>query len=211
MKVISTNLGNPKTVSWKNQEVTTGIFKHPVQEPIYLGETDVKNDHVLDRKYHGGIYKACYLYGANHYPFWKDQYPDLEWNWGMFGENLTVDECDEERTYIGSIYQVGTAKVEVSQPRQPCFKLGIRFEDQGILKPFVNETRSGIYFRVLEEGEVKSGDEFHLIQTDKAGISVAQLYQTLYRKLDDVGIIQKIVEHQAIPASLREYIAGLVG
>ncbi len=211
MKILSTNLGNPTTVSWKDQEVTTGIFKYPVQEPIYLGETDVRKDHVVNRKYHGGIYKACYLYGANHYPFWKGFYPNLDWNWGMFGENLTVDICDEENTFIGSIYQVGSARVQVSQPRQPCFKLGIRFEDQGILKRFVNDTRSGIYFKVLEQGEVRPGDEFQLIEEDKAGISVAQLYQALYRKLDNPQAIHKMIEHEAIPASLREYIAGLVG
>lgn len=211
MKVISTNLGTPTTITWNNKEVTTGIFKSPVESSIQLGPTDVMHDHVIDRKYHGGEHKACYLYGANHYPFWKDLYPELDWNWGMFGENITVDNCEEEKTFIGSVYQMGTAKVQVSQPRQPCFKLGIRFEDQGVLKQFVNESRSGVYFRVITPGEVKKGDKFQLIEQDKAGITVAQLYKALFRKQDDSAVISKIVEHEAIPVGLREYIAGLVG
>ena len=211
MKIISTNLGKPQTVNWNDKEVLTGIFKYPVDEPIYLGETDVKDDHVLDRRYHGGIYKACYLYGANHYPHWKGLYPDLNWDWGMFGENLTVDTCDEENTLIGSIYQIGTAKVQVSQPRQPCFKLGIRFNNQQVLKNFINDTRSGIYFRVLEEGMAQQGDEFQLIEEDASGISVAQIFQILYKKLDDPQVIQKAVEHEVLPDGLREYIRGLVG
>lgn len=211
MKIISTNIGKPTTVTWKDQEVTTGIFKHPVEEPIYLEETDVKNDHVIDRKHHGGVHKACYLYGANHYPHWKGIFPSLDWNWGMFGENMTVDNCDEQNTFIGSIYQVGAAKVQVAQPRQPCFKLGIRFNDQEVLRHFINDTRSGVYFKVLEQGEVKTGDEFRLIKEDDAGLSVAQIFQILYRKLDDKLIINAAIEHAALPGGLREYIAGLVG
>lgn len=210
MKVISTNIGKPTTVTWNNKEVITGIFKSPVKEPIFLGETDVKNDHVINRKHHGGIYKACYLYGANHYPFWKGLFPNLDWDWGMFGENITVDQCLEEEAFIGSVYKVGTATVQIAQPRQPCFKLGIRFEDQGVLKQFVNETKSGIYFKVLKPGAVQVDDEFRLIEQDTAGITVAQLYQVLYRKMDDYEVIKIIVEHEAIPAGLREYIKGLV-
>ncbi|MDW3195669.1 MAG: MOSC domain-containing protein [Cytophagales bacterium] len=210
MKIISTNIGNPTTVTWKEKEVTTGIFKYPVAQPIFLEATDVKDDHVIDRKHHGGIYKACYLYGANHYPHWKALYPELDWNWGMFGENMTVDACDEENTFIGSIYQVGSAKVQVAQPRQPCFKLGIRFNDQEVLKHFINDTRSGIYFKILEPGEVREGDEFRLVEADSTGITVAQIFQMLFRKLSDRQVIEKAVEHQALPAGLREYIAGLV-
>lgn len=211
MNVISTNLGKPTTVLWKDKEVTTGIFKAPVDEPINLGETDVDKDHVIDRRYHGGKHKACYLYGANHYPYWKDLYPALDWDWGMFGENLTVDACDEENTFIGSIYQVGTAEVQVVQPRQPCFKLGIRFKTQEVLKHFIKETRSGVYFRVIKQGTVKPGDEFRLIEEDSTGISIAQVFQTLYRKLHDEQVIQKMTKHEALPMDLRENIAGLVG
>lgn len=210
MKVISTNIGKVTSVKWKDKEVTTGIFKHSVKEPILLEATDVKNDHVVDRKYHGGEHKACYLYGANHYPFWKHLYPDLTWNWGMFGENITVDQCVEEETFIGTIYQVGTAKILVSQPRQPCFKLGIRFENQGVLKKFINETRPGVYFKVVEPGEVRHGDVFKLIKLDTRRVSVAQVFKALYRKLDDASVIENIVQHEAIPSGLREYIAGLV-
>lgn len=211
MKVISTNIGTPREVNWKGKLVQTGIFKYPVTDSIFLDKTDVRDDHVIDRRYHGGVDKAFYLYGANHYPFWKSLYPNLDWSYGMFGENITVDNCREDDLYIGSIYQIGSAKVQVVQPRQPCFKLGIRFEDQGILKHFVNETKSGVYFRVLESGEVITGDEIALLEAPTKKVSIAQLYQAVYRKLDNPEVMNDIIEHTDIPISLREYVAGLVG
>jgi len=133
MKIISTNISNPKMVIWKNREVVTGIYKEPVDHAITLEKTDVKGDHVIDRRYHGGEDKACYLYSADHYPFWKERYPSLNWQYGMFGENLTVKGLEEEKINIGDTYKVGTAIVQVAQPRQPCFKLGIKFEDQSAI------------------------------------------------------------------------------
>jgi len=130
MDIISTNIGSPVLVEWNGQQIETGIYKYSTHSPIFLGEEDVFEDHVINRKYHGGPDKACYLYSANHYPFWKDKFPKLDWQWGMFGENLTVEGLDESKVKIGDVYRIGTAVVQVSQPRQPCFKLGIRFEDQ---------------------------------------------------------------------------------
>ena len=108
MKIISTNIAQPKTVIWKNKEVTTGIFKEPVEDTITLGVEDVEGDNVIDRRYHGGEDKACYLYSADHYPFWKEKYSGLDWKYGMFGENLTVEGLQETRIRIGNTYQLGS-------------------------------------------------------------------------------------------------------
>lgn len=211
MKIISTNIGQVRTVNWKKNTYTTGIFKSPIEEAIFLDKADVAKDHVVNKKHHGGEHKACYLYGANHYPFWKEKYPNLDWNWGMFGENLTVDVCQEEEIFIGSVYKAGTATVQVTQPRQPCSTLGMRFEDQGLLKTFINQTKSGIYFKVIEPGAVQNGDTFKLVQEDPAKVTVAQVFQALYRQLNNAQVLERMIQHQAMPAKLREHIATLVG
>ena len=208
MKVVSVNISKPRTVEWKGKEVTTGIFKEPVTGPIYLGETDVRDDHVIDRRYHGGVDKACYLYGLNHYPFWKAEYPHLKFDHGMFGENITVDMCEESEILIGNKYEVGGATVQVVQPRQPCFKLGIKFGDQGVLKKFIEKSFSGVYFRVLQAGDINVGDEFRLLEADDQDVSVRDFFQLLYRKLEDEHKAELIRAHPAIPEEMRQYLSS---
>jgi len=145
MKVISVNIGKMKKVQWKNKTYETGIYKFPVKESIFLGKEDVVGDAVIDRNYHGGFDKAVYAYSEDHYIFWKKLYPDLEFNYGMFGENLTISNLLEEEICVGSIYQLGGAKIQVTKPRQPCVKLGIRFQDAKVIKQFWNSTKSGIW------------------------------------------------------------------
>ncbi len=178
MKVISVNLGERKTIQWRKKTVETGIFKYPVEEPIFLDVEDVQGDHVIDRKYHGGIDQAVYAYGENHYAYWESLYPDLDWNYGMFGENLTISNLEETTIHIGSAYQLGKAIIEVTKPRQPCYKLGIRFNDPKIVKQFWNSTKSGIYFKILQTGFVAKNDELVLVEERKNNPTIAEIYDT---------------------------------
>jgi len=179
MRVVSTNIGNKISFDWNGKIVETGIFKKRVQHAIYLGQTDVKNDVVADKKNHAGIDKACYFYGANHYSFWKDKYPELNFEYGMFGENITLDNLDETTIRIGNIYQIGEAIVQVSEPRIPCFKLGYKFNNQAIIKEFIHASYSGFYVRIIKEGKVKSGDEFNLINQNENDFSVEDAFSLL--------------------------------
>lgn len=163
MKVISTNIAQKTTIKWKGKDIETGIFKKSVSE-IFLGYTDVENDNVIERKYHGGVDKACYLYSSDHYQYWKELYPDLDWSYGMFGENITVKDLDETELYIGDIFEIGSATIQISEPRLPCYKLGVRFGSQKIIKEFNNTTFSGAYVRVLKNGIIKPNDEFKLVE-----------------------------------------------
>lgn len=104
MKVISTNIGKPTSFIWNGKEETTGIYKKPTGQPIYLTRNDVVGDEISNRLNHGGFYKACYVFSAEQYPHWKAQYPDLDWSWGMFGENLTVEGFDERELFLGETY-----------------------------------------------------------------------------------------------------------
>lgn len=178
MKVISVNIGERKALNYKGKIVETGIFKFPVNHPIFLGTEDVENDAVIDRRYHGGIDKAVYGYSQNHYAFWKELYPNLDWNYGMLGENLTISNLEETEIHIGNTYKLGEALLEVTKPREPCYKLGIRFGTQKILKQFWNSTKSGIYFKVLQTGKVNVGDEMILVKNNENSPTIAEVYET---------------------------------
>lgn len=206
MRIVSTNIAQPTTVTWKSKEVVTGIFKEPVDGELVLEKTDVKDDHVIDRRYHGGEDKACYMYSVDHYPFWKEEYPDLNWTYGMFGENLTVEGLDETQIHIGDTYKIGSAIAQVCQPRQPCFKLGIKFEDPRVLKNFIAKTYSGVYLRILKSGAVAVGASLELQNREGNGLSVAEVFSLLYNGTDDDELKNKVTHDQHLPKNLRDYI-----
>lgn len=182
--------------------VTTGIFKFPLDESVFLGDEDVENDHVIDRRYHGGPDKACYLYSADHYPYWKELYPKLEMPFGMFGENLTVEGLHEAEINIGDIFKIGDAVVQATQPRQPCFKLEFRFHDREIVKKFIDAGFPGVYVRVLENGFVIAGDEMKRIES-KNSVSVQKTYELIYANEFDEAV-KTAINDPNIAASCRK-------
>ncbi|MCF6297534.1 MAG: MOSC domain-containing protein [Flavobacteriaceae bacterium] len=178
MKVLSVNIGKRKTIIWRGKIIETGIFKYPVNQPIFLGKEDVKNDNVVDRKFHGGIDQAVYGYSIKHYKYFKKDYPNLDWNHGMFGENLTFTNLNEEEITVGSTYQLGKTILEVTKPRKPCYKLGIRFNNPKIVKQFWNSSMSGIYLKVLQTGFVNIGDELILLKKPENTLTIAEVYES---------------------------------
>lgn len=178
MKVISVNLGELKVINYKGKIVETGIFKFPVNQPVFLGTEVVKNDAIIDRKHHGGIEKAVYGYSQNHYEYWKELYPNLDWDYGMLGENLTISNLEETEIFVGNTYKLGEVLLEVTKPREPCYKLGIRFGTQEIVKQFWNSTKCGVYFKVLQTGNVCIGDELILVNKAENSPTIAEVYET---------------------------------
>ena len=162
------------------------------------------NDTIANRKVHGGVHKACYLFSADQYPFWKNKYPHLEWDWGMFGENLTVEGLDEANVRIGNIYKVGTAVVQVSQPREPCYKLGFRFGNQDILKEFIDRGYPGTYVRLIKEGQVAAGDVLELIGESANPLTVKQFYELLFAKEKNRQHLQLALENSGLPQGKRD-------
>lgn len=199
MRIISTNIGTPTTILWNGKEEQTGIFKRPVDKPLILNHHEVAKDTIIDRVHHGGTNKACYLFSSDTYPHWKKLYPQLDWNWGMFGENITVKHFDEASVRIGNIYRIGSALVQVSQPREPCYKLGIRFGDQSVLKKFIAYRRPGTYVRVLEEGEVSKGNEMKLIEQSKNTLTVRQFYDLIFQKEKSKVLLTLFMQNTAVP------------
>ncbi|SFJ06375.1 MOSC domain-containing protein [Olleya namhaensis] len=210
MQITSTNIAKPTTIEWNGKKQTTGMYKNPIDTGINLEKEDVKGDEVSDRKHHGGIFKACYLFSEDHYDYWKNLYPNIDFNYGIFGENLTVKGLDETKIRVGDIYKIGTALVQVTQPREPCFKLGIRFGTQTILKQFIKHARPGTYVRVLEEGLVKPGDHMLLVQAATNSLTTAQLFTLLFSKQKDQSQLALIIDNDAIPLKKRQKLAAFI-
>ena len=204
MQILSTNIAKPTTILWRGQQVQTGIYKTPTNQPIYLGKHDVKGDIVSDRKVHGGEFKACYIFSANHYAYWQNLYPNLNWDYGMLGENLTVSDLDETQVFIGDIYKIGEALVQVTQPREPCFKFGVKFGTQKVLKQFIEHGYPGTYLRVLEEGFVAKGDKFVLVEKAENSLTVHQFFNLLYTKTKDQKLLKLAIQNEALPQRKRD-------
>lgn len=204
MRIISLNLGEKKAVTWRGKTTYTGIFKNPVKGSITLGAHDVVGDAVVDRKYHGGVDKACYIFSADHYATWKKLYPDLVWQYGMFGENITVKGLNENDFFIGDILRIGGATVQVSQPRQPCFKLGIRFGTQTVLKKFIAQNQPGIYLRVFEAAAVNVEDTVELIERPHNSIRLLEVWHLLYGSNPDKNLLDFALEYPLLSEGCKD-------
>ena len=208
MKLLSVNVGLPREVEWHGIHVHTGIFKEPVEGRVALRTLNLDGDRQADLSVHGGPYKAVYCYPLTHYDFWKKELPGRELPVGMFGENFTLDSFMEESIHLGDRYSVGSAEVVVAQPRQPCYKLGIRFEDDHMVKRFFASGRSGFYVAVTREGEVGAGDEMTLVHRDPNGVAVSEitrLYTAKQYSDADVGVVQRVLRIEAVPAGWKDY------
>ena len=207
MKVLTINVGLPREVAWKGRTVSTAIFKESVSGPIELHRLNLEGDRQADLSVHGGPTKAVYAYPSEHYPFWRSELPEMELDWGMFGENLTTEGLDEESVHIGDVFKLGTARLIVTEPRMPCFKLTIRFEREDIVKRFLQSQRSGLYFGVVQEGTVQAGDQFELISTDSQGLKVADVTRLYTTDKGNAELLTKAVGTTALPEKWKSYFS----
>jgi MOSC domain-containing protein YiiM len=204
MRVVSVNVGLPRAVPWKHKTVTTSIFKEPVTGPVRVRQINLDGDRQADLSVHGGPDKAVYTYSADNYPWWREEYPDLDLPFGMFGENLTIEGLDEAAIYLGDRYRVGTVELIARQPRFPCYKLGIRFGRDDILKRFLASGLSGVYFVVAQAGDVQTGDDVELLARDPQGVSIAD-WVRLYRDKSDTRKLRELVTHPYLMDEWRGY------
>lgn len=205
MKIISLNVGRPRLVVWDGQPVSTGIYKSPVEGRVMLRALNLDGDRQADLTVHGGPYKAAYAYPSEHYGYWRGELPDMELPWGMFGENFTTEGLDESGVNIGDRFRVGEAEVLVTQPRMPCYKLGIKFGRKDILKRFLASGRTGFYFSVEREGEVAAGDKVELLARDKNNVTVADITRLYSRDREDFDTMRRAVEVEALPEAWRQH------
>ncbi len=205
MQVISVNVGQPREVDWKGQKVVTGIFKEPVAGRVAVRRLNLAGDRQADLTVHGGPEKAVYAYPAEHYSFWREQFPEMELPWGMFGENLTVTGLLEDSMHIGDRFQVGTAQLVVTQPRLPCYKLGLKFGRDDMLKRFLQSGLTGFYFSVFKEGEVAAGDPIRLLHRDEHQVKVSDITRLYRQDKRNLNLLRRVVEVEELPQVWREY------
>jgi MOSC domain-containing protein YiiM len=213
VRVVSVNVSPGRVVTWQGQPITTGIFKEPVEERVRIRETGLDGDRQADRTVHGGPFKAVYAYSLEHYHWWQEQLR-MELYPGSFGENLTIRDFPEDQIAVGDVFQLGRARLQAVQPRLPCFKLGIRFGTQRVVKQFMQSGRFGIYFRVLEEGDVGAGDALTWLHRDPRRVPVASLVRLLQPATFDRALAESAAELPSLPPEWRELLterAGLAG
>ena len=205
VRIVSLNVGLPRLVMRDGEPVSTGIFKEPVAGRVRLRTLNLDGDRQADLSVHGGPEKAVYVYPSEHYSFWKRELPDTDLPWGMFGENFTIEGMLETETNIGDRFRIGSAEVMVTQPRMPCYKLGIRFGRTDIIKRFLISERTGFYLSVLKEGEVGVGDEFQLIEKNVSGVRVVDVTRLYSSEKGNVDLMRRAIATEALPNSWREY------
>jgi MOSC domain-containing protein YiiM len=196
-KILSLNVGSPRTVNFRGQKVTTGIFKEPIKGRINLRRLNLDGDKQADLTVHGGVDKAVYSYPAEHYDYWKKHLSRIELPWGMFGENFTTEGLLEDQVNIGNEYQIGSATLAVTQPRMPCYKLGIKFGRMDIIKQFMNSKKTGFYFKVLKEGDVEVGDTIDLIKNDKNNVTVLDIMRVANGE-EDIDVMQRAIKIETL-------------
>jgi MOSC domain-containing protein YiiM len=208
MKVLSVNTGLPRNVTWHGRTVTTGIFKEPVKRRVALRKLNLDGDGQADLTVHGGEYKAVYCYPLEHYDYWKRELPGRELPMGVFGENFTLDSSPEESVHLGDRFSVGSAEVVVTQPRLPCYKLGIRFESDDMVRRFFVSGRTGFYLAVTREGEVGAGDEMRVLSREANGVPVSEITRLYAEKRygsAEVAWVRRALRVAALPESWKEY------
>ncbi|PYS86543.1 MAG: MOSC domain-containing protein [Acidobacteria bacterium] len=181
MKVLSVNVGMPRLVEYLGEPVATAIFKSPVKGKVAVGQFNLEGDKQADLTVHGGRDKSVYIYPSEHYPYWQNELPDAELPWGIFGENLTTTGLLETEVRPGDRLRIGTAEFEVTIPRYPCYKLGIRFGRKDILKRFMLSGRSGFYLTVLKTGELETGDPIEFTPIG-GGATISEIFGERLRK-----------------------------
>src|SRR6266699_1784021 len=205
MKILSVNVGLPRELTWQGKLVTTGIFKEPVNGPVMLRTLNLDGDRQADLTVHGGVDKAVYAYPSEHYGYWRAELPGVDLPWGMFGENFTSEGLLEETVYIGDRIRIGDTEVMVTEPRMPCYKLGIKFGRPDIIKRFLASRRTGFYFAVDREGRVSAGDAIELIGQEQQDISVADITRLYAFEKDDLKSLRRAIEVEALPENWKGY------
>ena len=199
------NVGLPREITVSGKTVRTSIWKNPVRGRIHVSTLNLDGDQQSDLSVHGGVDKAVYLYPSEHYSYWRNQLPDAELPWGAFGENFTSQDILENQIRIGDRIRIGSADFMVTQPRMPCFKLGIRFNRRDMVKRFFESQRTGLYLSVIREGEVKNGDAIEFIEKQETGLTITDIMNLYSIDSRNQELLRRATEVPALPQSWKDF------
>ena len=211
MRLIAVNTGLPREVIWRGQTISTGIFKQPIAGRVGVKMLNLDGDRQADLSVHGGKNKAVYAYPLAHYDFWKKELPGRDLPIGIFGENLTLESLSEDDVHIGDRFSIGSAELIATQPRMPCYKLGIRFGSDDIVARFRAARRMGIYFAVSREGEVGEGDRLELVAREPNAVPISEitrLYVDTNGSVADESAIRRVLLVDALPDRWRTHFGA---
>jgi MOSC domain-containing protein YiiM len=211
MRVLSVNVGLPREVTWRGKPVRTGIYKEPVRGRVAVATLNLAGDGQADLRVHGGRDKAVYAYSSEYYELWSRERPELEFGPGTFGENLTTEGLLDEHVSIGDRFRFGTAKLVVTQPRLPCFKLGIKMGRDEFVTEFLERGLYGFYLAVTGEGDVEAGDPIVALSRDPHGFGVNEVARLYARDRTDVESMRRAAQLDVLPESWRNYFRKRVG
>jgi MOSC domain-containing protein YiiM len=206
MKVLSVNVGRPRDLTRNGRVVRTSIWKSPVDRRVRVVGDNLEGDEQSDLTVHGGPNKAVYAYPHEHYAYWQLEFPLMELTMGAFGENLTTEGLREHDARIGDIVRIGTTELEVKQPRLPCYKLGIRFDREDMVKRFMKAGRSGIYFSVVREGELGAGDRIELARRADHDVTVGDLASLFTSNRGNLSLLRRAIDVPSLTGFWREEI-----
>ena len=206
MQLVSVNVGLPREVTSHGRVVRTSIWKDPVEGLVHVSSLNLEGDQQSDLSVHGGPEMAVYAYPREHYEYWRRELPGMELAWGTFGENFTTEGLLEPDIRIGDRIRVGSAEFLVTQPRMPCFKLGIRFGRDDMVKRFLRSGRPGFYLAVIREGDVASGNSLEFVGRDEHGVTVADIASLYARDRDNEDLLRRAVDVPALPESWKGYL-----
>ena len=205
MQLVAVSVGSPREVEWRGRAIRTSIFKTPVSGRVHVARLNLAGDEQSDLSVHGGPEKAVYAYPSEHYSWWRAELSDSSLGFGAFGENFTTEGLLEGDVRIGDRYRIGTAEFAVTQPRTPCYKLGVRFGRPDMVKRFQHSGRSGFYFSVTREGEVEAGDAIQRIAASKGGLTVADVVGLYAADAVNQSLLERASRDPGLPASWRDY------
>lgn len=201
-KIVSFNVGKPSTYQFGTKEIETGFVKKPIEHAVRLTKTGFTEDGQADLKNHGGEEKALLFYPVEHYPFWEKHY-DRSFSYPAFGENITIKGLTEEAVYIGDQFQLGDAIIEMSQPRQPCYKIAAYHQIKDIPKIVTETGYGGYYFRVLKEGDVSKDSIVEKVYQDPAEISSSAIFKALFHNSVGERDMHLFSEHPKLASNVR--------
>jgi MOSC domain-containing protein YiiM len=205
MKLISVSVGRPRDVTWRRQEVRSSIWKTPVEGRVPVSTLNVEGDQQSDLTVHGGADKAVYVYPGEDYAYWRSELPELDFAWGAFGENLTGEGLLEHQVHIGDRLRIGSAEFVVTQPRMPCYKLGVRFDRPDMVKRFLHSKRTGFYLAVVREGEVAAGDAIEFTDRPAGGVTIRDIVELYTADSENQEMLRRAVEAPALPEGWKDY------
>jgi len=210
MNVLSVNVSLPVEIEFNNKTISTSIFKKPVEGLIPVSQLNLKGDQQVDLENHGGGHKAVYAFSANEYGYWQQALDRQDLHFGQFGENLTISQLDESRICIGDRLQINDCILEVTQPRVPCFKLGIALANKHMPKLFIEHAATGIYFKVIQAGELQTGNQVDIIYQHPEKLAVKTLFNAYFDKqfIDAHSVMQRANKIDALSDEWREKVSA---